>query len=721
MKHTLFLCLSLVCSISLFAVPAKPGPRQLRQPDGQTITLFAHGDEVHHFYADNQGNIMQKDAQGYWQPSGEKATKALIRAQRAKKAPRARAAKRTNGSTWPNKGLVILVNFSDVKFKAANDNKAFDDLLNGDNYTHNGATGSVKKYYSDQSDGQFIPEFHVYGPVTVSKERSYYGSNKSNGDDKYLGAMVAEACQLAYEQYNINLKDFDLDNDGYVDFVDILYAGVGEADSDEENSIWPCEWALSASDYRKELTLGGTKIDLFSCHQELEGGADVRAGIGTPCHEFGHVFGLPDFYDYDYPTLGEWDVMDGGAYLNNSNTPPAFSGYERMFAGWAKPALLTESGTYTLNELQGSQQVYIISTTGKHNLDAVDPDPETFYILENRQNTNWDTYLPGHGMLIWKVQYDQDDWFNNTVNSHPTAEQGMAIMAADGEVDHEVYQGAVYTYGDAGDPFPGTKKITSYTKINNYKITDIAEQNRLITFTLTTKGGTTPTPSGNCDNYEYAFSEKVEAGTVELDGMQWTLNTDAGYFGYDTNNTPSKGAQFGSKNNPATQLTFTTSATADCSIKKVTVSASTGSKGNASLSVFVGDTQIGTSKDLSSANTAFNFTPADNQQGDLTIRIDNKAKVAVYISAINIEFDETSTAIVNIEENTLLSVSTEENGLHLTAADNQTQVAVYNIMGQLVFSDIIGNQPTTIDAAKGIYIISAQHADKKQIKKVVVK
>ena len=71
-------------------------------------------------------------------------------------------------------------------------------------------------------------EFDVVGPVTVSMAQSYYGSNDSQGNDKYPATMVIEACKKA--DSSVNFADYDWDGDGYVDQVYVVYAGKGEAD-----------------------------------------------------------------------------------------------------------------------------------------------------------------------------------------------------------------------------------------------------------------------------------------------------------------------------------------------------------------------------------------------------------------------------------------------------------------------------------------------------------
>ncbi len=533
MKKSLLTLIALLVTASMFAVPAHPRKRTATQPDGTTVQYQLIGDEIYHYAISENGKLMERNAEGFLVETGDAPTETQVRARRAA-SPRRRAIqpRKVGSSSFAHRGLVILVEFLDTKFQKGNTKAAFEEMLNGDNYTYNGATGSVKKYYQDQSDNAFTPTFDVYGPVSLTRAATWYGAN-----DLRVGNMVSEAINELIQSDSLDITQYDADNDGYVDFVDILYAGYGAADSDYSSTVWPCEWDLVSAG-RSQITYNGKIFNTFSCHQERDGATGQRAGIGTPCHEFGHVFGLPDFYDTTYKnaTLGNWDLMDGGAYNNNCNTPPGFSGYERMFAGWAKPRLLTSPENVTLHELQSSQEVLVVSTTGNHNMDATNPSPTTFYLLENRQQTGWDTYLPGHGMLIWKIQYSAAKWLNNTVNNASVSKQGVAIQAADGRVYYELYNGSVYTYGDSGDTYPGTSNVTKYESINNYPITDIAENAGLINFKFM-GGATIPFTvtfnagdHGSCSTT--SLTETAAGAGILLPAV--TANADYMFIGWST-------------------------------------------------------------------------------------------------------------------------------------------------------------------------------------------
>ena len=250
MKKITSLAVLLLLTLTTFAVPAYRGWQTKVQPDGSTIQLRLNGDEFHHYWADAEGNIVRQDANGYWRVVETKPTAETIAARRKASPMLQSRPKRAIGDrNFAPRGLVILVNFKDSKFAAGNSQLAMHDLMNSDNYTYNGATGSVRQYFSDQSDKQYTPEFDVVGPVTLKNNVAHYGGNNYNDEDKLPGDMIVEACSIANELHNVDFTQYDNDSDGYVDFVYVIYAGMGEADGGAKNTIWPHNWSLDAAYY----------------------------------------------------------------------------------------------------------------------------------------------------------------------------------------------------------------------------------------------------------------------------------------------------------------------------------------------------------------------------------------------------------------------------------------------------------------------------------------
>lgn len=484
---------------SVWAVPARRGGLVVTQPDGSELTIYQHGDEHFHWLTNKQGEWLSMDTDGYYRVT-EALTDEQIEAKR--QAASRRAEYQATPLNIATRGLIILVNFKDATFTTSK--SEMDSMLVGKNYTRNytykyygrnytvESTGSAWKYFYDSSNGQYDPQFDVVGPVTVSQNMAYYGGNIGGGD-KNPEAMIVEACKLVNDSVDFSL--YDNDNDGIADFVYVIYAGYGEADGGAANTIWPHQYFIFQT-----LKLDNTKIYRYACSNEMDNYTKHHTGIGTFCHEFSHVLGLPDLYETTgngiHKTLGQWSILDYGPYNNDGNTPPAYSAYERFFMGWLTPRLITEPENITLAELNESQEALLISSSDQHNLIGNDPDPTTFYLLENRQQTGWDEYLPGHGLMLTKIQYNYKKWFDNTVNNTAKS-MGVDLIEADGKApDYDDARPSNGYMGKAKDLFPAG--ATAYTLITDHAIEEITEENGQISFKY--KGGSIETDIDNIEN-----------------------------------------------------------------------------------------------------------------------------------------------------------------------------------------------------------------------------
>lgn len=314
--------------------------------------------------------------------------------------------------------LVILVQFADTKFSTVGSDahQFFNSMLNEPGFTYsNGANGSARDFYVNSSNGKFQPQFDVIGPVTLPKKYSYYGANKGSSTDNpvALEEFVREACTLADPL--VDFSQYDHNQDGFIDNIYFFYAGKGEADSGDGNAIWPhsayyADIAKEAGATQKSLKLDGIEVGNYTCSNEINGTiiTPQPAGIGTFVHEFGHVLGLADHYDIYYGmatfTPGSFDTMDRASYNNNGNTPAAFSAYERACLGWLDLTVL-KNGVDTLNvlpDLNDSNKAYMVPVGGTND--------QEYFIMENRQQKGWDAFIPGHGMLLWHIDYDAKAW-----------------------------------------------------------------------------------------------------------------------------------------------------------------------------------------------------------------------------------------------------------------------------------------------------------------------
>ncbi len=463
----LFCVATLICVVSaVMASPVRRGQWQtVTLSDGSSVRVEARGDETLLYWQALDGRCYVKDAhtelyrevsrESLRQQTAAPATRALgMRKMRARTLNRnAMRSNRLNGSKH---GLVIVVDFSGKTFSMPNPRNYYSNLFNAKDYHENGFNGSVHDYFYAQSHGKFDISFDVVGPVTMPHYFAYYGRN----DEEMVGEMIHDACVAVDGE--VDFSKYDWDGDGEVDMVYVVYAGYGQADhSDNDDYIWPHMYNLSYHTYYQNtnLKLDGTVIDTYACSNEM-GAGNTLEGIGTICHEFSHCLGLPDMYDTVGNTnfgMGAWDLMDYGSYNDNGRTPSGYTGYEKMALGWSMPVELKTPVEVTA--MQPASQMgrsYVVYNPARKT---------EFYVLDNRQPVGFDEALPGHGMLIIHVDYDEKIWDNNIVNATgkdpssglTNSHQRATIYHADNDDDIKT---------ESSDPYPyhGNDSLTSSSR-----------------------------------------------------------------------------------------------------------------------------------------------------------------------------------------------------------------------------------------------------------------
>ena len=475
----MILMLLLSCALAAVAVPAKPGWVTLKQSDGTLLRVQAVGNAFNHALLTSDGLMVAlgDDGDYYYkssltgmstvlahEPSQRSASeRAFIVSQHSNLTMTHKEFKPIQGRPFfgvggsnadadvPSLGArkvpIILVEYQDKRFSNTRE-QIIQAMLTGNT--------SVQQYFKDQSNGKYDPDFEVFGIYTLSQNRQYYGGNTSGGDDKGLGSMVTEACQMAAAD-GVSFNRFDTNSDNYCDVVIVIYAGVGEAQASYTvpSAIWPCNWNLQSASY---YGMGGNGafrpngsnvyVNNFAVFNELHGSSDNTTtidGIGTFCHEFGHCLGLPDFYDTNYGGhygMGYWDIMDTGCYANDTYTPVGYSAYEKNFMGWIDYVIPHPGTHYTLPIWNQKNE-----ETDKALFLQSDINGNEYFIIENRRQQGWDRYLPGQGLLIHHITYSAERWSANTPNNQNI--QLVTIMPADNSLS---------TNNESGDTWPRNDK-----------------------------------------------------------------------------------------------------------------------------------------------------------------------------------------------------------------------------------------------------------------------
>lgn len=418
MKRLFFALVLYVVTVGMHAIPAKPGLwRVLTLKDGTEVRAQLTGDEFCHYWRTDDGRNFVKSGEAFIEvPEVTMSHCAQNRraARRASAMTRRTAIGERTHFIGKKKGLVILAEFKDVSFKTANDQEKYNKILNEEGYTtREGFEGSVADYFKAQSGGQFEVEFDVFGPVQLANNQKYYGQNDEYDQDMRPEKMIVEACRAIDSQ--ANFSDYDWNGDGEVDEVYVVYAGKGEASGGDENTIWPHMYYLEYVDIN--LFLDNVRINTYACSNELDALNHIE-GIGGICHEFSHCLGYPDLYDTangSAISLFGYDIMDQGPYNGDGFVPAGYSAYEKWMAGWIELTVLSNQNV-TVNNLKP------VSEGGGGYIIYNDGHLDEYYILENRQQTNWDKYLPGRGLMITHVDFDSDLWYLNVPNSILTSQ-----------------------------------------------------------------------------------------------------------------------------------------------------------------------------------------------------------------------------------------------------------------------------------------------------------
>ncbi len=389
---------------------------------------------------------------------------------------------------------------------------------------------TLKNYFDQVSYDQFGITVDVAGWYTLPHSYDYYlGQNKgyynANGD-AHIGELVKDAIALA-DQAGVNFADYavparpgdfdELDGndttfvqegvtlDKVVPNIFIIHRGSGAEYNLDPSIIWSHKWSILSASYFGEYyqtgvlpdvnalrytVVDGVVVNVYNVVPEV--GQDITgyyygtpippspAYVGTYAHEFSHVLGLPDQYDYGYDSAGTgmFSLMASGSWgrdiqsrFYSGNSPVLMDAWSRYYLGFASVKNVTANQAITLAPATSCPDVYKILVPGS--------DGSEYYLLENRQQVSFDrglAYSQGgtalHGLVVYHVDENvfQRNFSrpNEAANWDPnnrgwgqirrfidpdTGESHYAIGVeqADGlwDMEHNVND------GDAGDVFPG--------------------------------------------------------------------------------------------------------------------------------------------------------------------------------------------------------------------------------------------------------------------------
>ena len=478
-------------------VPSIPTEIEYKQPDGSVVTILQRGDAVFHWNSSPDGYTIIKNSNKYFEYATTNSTKKLVSSGIRYQSGSLKSAQVQNFLGTAKKNVfysksqvdaavsnsILLSTNSGTEvsksFPKTGNRKLLTILANFSNTTptftqtnFNTYATNIASYYTENSYGALTLVTTVTAWVNLSKPHDYYGPESNWGEFAYDAIRAADAAGL-------DLSQFDNDGDGIVDGVAVIHQGNGQEASSNTNDIWSHSWDLSSAGYTaSQRTFDGVRVNQYTTQPELLNSA--MSTIGVFCHEFGHNLGLPDFYDTDYATNGQydgtgnWDIMASGSWNGNpAGSRPAYHNiWSKSFLGWLTPTTLTSANSYTLKNSEQNKEGYKIKTT----------TPNEYFLLENRQQVGLDNSIPGHGMVIYHVDENYINSHMATNNINTTSHQGLHPESANG------------TINASSCPFPGSTSKTQFTdnttpnshswigSNTNFPITNISEASNTISF-----------------------------------------------------------------------------------------------------------------------------------------------------------------------------------------------------------------------------------------------
>lgn len=366
-------------------------------------------------------------------------------------------------TTGSPKVLVIPVDFTDIM--GSKEGYSIDNILRA----FTGGTGttdyySVQDYYYISSYGQLDLDITVVDEWFIPKNPSTYYANATYdyyGDQVMIGDQLVMDEALAYLSTVMDLSDFDSDGNAIIDAV-VLVTTLEIDDTtdfywayrywniytDEDGYYYEYD-GVSANDYL------WASYSFMHESYDNEGYSDYTdtsvINTYTYIHEFGHILGVDDYYDYsekgNHPLDG-CDIMDG--MLGDHN---AFSKFN---LGWITTSrLVTTSSSVTLT------------------LEAFGKSGDTI-IIANNFDPNLGVYQE-----YYIIVYYTNDGLNDGENAGYFARDGIVVYHINASLYSENHDGEIYydiynSNTDASDEYGTVDNLIELVKSSDDTYTYVA-------------------------------------------------------------------------------------------------------------------------------------------------------------------------------------------------------------------------------------------------------
>lgn len=256
-------------------------------------------------------------------------------------------------STGTARILVIPVAFKGDSFSNTKLQRLYNSFFKDSDST---GWESVYSFYNKSSYGKLSITGDVTDPVdlsiTVSEYKSLYSQSEKESET-YTDEILEYAVSKVAKAGTIDLSKYDMDGDGYLDAVWLVYSASYNANSD---SLWAyTTWNINTKQSISGTTLktslySWASIDFLTQKQYSKStffsSSDAENGDAhTYIHETGHMLGLDDYYSYDYGYSSQgkymYDEPVGGIAMMDCNVGD-HDMFSKYVSGWVTPTVITE-------------------------------------------------------------------------------------------------------------------------------------------------------------------------------------------------------------------------------------------------------------------------------------------------------------------------------------------------------------------------------------------
>lgn len=390
---------------------------------------------------------------------------------------------------------------------------------------------SLSSFYEEESLGKL----KVSAVVSDWYESSYsYVDVATEADQGKEISLMKTAVSSFFSSSSYSRKDFDSDGNGYLDSVVFVYGcpdfrTLGRGDYD---NLWAyTSWLMDSS--QKSKSVPGMNVFMWCSYDFMYSSSDAYKKCGTSygtgdtrftevdshtfIHEFGHVLGLPDYYDYS-----DYNYTPAGCFSMQDWNVGAHDPFSSLLFKWSEVYKPTKSTTIEIKDFQSSHDLILLSS---HEVTSVFDE---YFLLELYTPTGLNELDSEHryaesreygpsvpGIRLWHIDarllnFVSYSSFDSKYITDPTAHSGYGVYWLESN-----------SYGGNSASFAGKEYY-------NYNTLQLIRNNRVETYTPTSPIYNNDLFKEGSSFYQNTFRTQFVKGSRFNDGTtcEWSFSVE---------------------------------------------------------------------------------------------------------------------------------------------------------------------------------------------------